>query len=144
MKKIVIAAALLIGAVSFSAIAQEAKTSQADDLKVGASVPGDAKRRPRRRIGRRSRKEGPYVIRLKFPAGYKVAPHSHPNDENVTVISGNVPLRYGRQVRRDQGDGAKARWICPGTQRDRAFRLGEPGNRYSAPRHGPAEPYLRE
>ena len=33
-------------------------------------------------------KEGLFVLRLKFPAGYSVAPHSHPVDEVVTVISG--------------------------------------------------------
>ena len=35
-------------------------------------------------------KEGMYVIRLKAPAGYKVMPHSHPFDENVT---GNYQLK---------------------------------------------------
>jgi quercetin dioxygenase-like cupin family protein len=32
--------------------------------------------------------EGLFVLRLKFPAGYSVAPHAHPVDEVVTVISG--------------------------------------------------------
>jgi quercetin dioxygenase-like cupin family protein len=32
--------------------------------------------------------EGYFVLRLKFPAGYRVAPHTHPVDEVVTVISG--------------------------------------------------------
>jgi quercetin dioxygenase-like cupin family protein len=35
-------------------------------------------------------KEGMFTIRLKFPAGYKVAPHHHASDELVTVISGHV------------------------------------------------------
>src|SRR5438067_11000663 len=34
------------------------------------------------------RKAGPYVMRVKFPDGYKVPPHWHPVDENVTVIRG--------------------------------------------------------
>jgi quercetin dioxygenase-like cupin family protein len=33
-------------------------------------------------------KEGLFVLRLKFPEGYSVAPHTHPVDEIVTVISG--------------------------------------------------------
>jgi quercetin dioxygenase-like cupin family protein len=33
-------------------------------------------------------KQGLFVLRLKFPAGYRVAPHTHPVDEVVTVISG--------------------------------------------------------
>lgn len=38
---------------------------------------------------------GPFVIRLKMPAGYKIAPHWHPTDENVTVISGTFSLGMG-------------------------------------------------
>lgn len=38
---------------------------------------------------------GPYTIRLKLPAGYKIAPHWHPTDENVTVISGMFSLGMG-------------------------------------------------
>src|SRR5262249_20058888 len=33
-------------------------------------------------------KEGLFVLRLKFPKGYRVAPHRHPVSEVVTVISG--------------------------------------------------------
>src|SRR5689334_22925476 len=32
--------------------------------------------------------EGPFVVRFKFPAGYHIAPHTHPKTERVTVISG--------------------------------------------------------
>jgi len=42
-------------------------------------------------------KPGPYVIRLKIPAGYKIAPHWHPTDENVTVISGTFALGMGEK-----------------------------------------------
>ena len=38
---------------------------------------------------------GPYAIRLKIPAGYKVAPHWHPTDESVTVLSGTFSLGMG-------------------------------------------------
>src|SRR5262245_26281416 len=38
---------------------------------------------------------GPFTIRLKLPAGYKIAPHWHPTDENVTVISGTFALGMG-------------------------------------------------
>ena len=30
----------------------------------------------------------PFTIRLQMPDGYKIAPHTHPTDEHVTVISG--------------------------------------------------------
>ena len=39
-------------------------------------------------------KEGMFAIRIQFPAGYKVPPHSHPMDEVVSVKSGG-PLTYG-------------------------------------------------
>jgi hypothetical protein len=40
-------------------------------------------------------KEGSYVIRMKAPGGYKVGPHVHPNDENVTVLSGMFHIGFG-------------------------------------------------
>src|SRR3954464_307552 len=38
---------------------------------------------------------GPYTVRLKLPAGYKIAPHWHPTDENVTVLAGTFSLGMG-------------------------------------------------
>jgi quercetin dioxygenase-like cupin family protein len=40
-------------------------------------------------------KSGPVTLRLKMPAGYVIAPHWHPTDERVTVISGHVGLGMG-------------------------------------------------
>jgi len=40
---------------------------------------------------------GDFTIRLKMPDGYKVAPHTHPNRENVTVISGTLKFGMGDQ-----------------------------------------------
>lgn len=40
---------------------------------------------------------GPFVIRIKVPAGYKIAPHWHPTDEHVTVISGTFALGMGEK-----------------------------------------------
>lgn len=38
---------------------------------------------------------GDYTIRLKMPDGYKVAPHTHPQRENVTVLSGTLKVGMG-------------------------------------------------
>ena len=54
-------------------------------------------------------KEGSYVIRMKAPAGYKVGPHVHPNDENVTVLSGMFHIGFG-----DTFDESKAHVVKPG------------------------------
>jgi hypothetical protein len=40
-------------------------------------------------------KPGPFVMRLSAPAGYKVAPHSHAQAENVTVLSGQFMVGMG-------------------------------------------------
>ena len=38
---------------------------------------------------------GDYTVRLKMPAGYKIAPHWHPKRENVTVLSGTLKVGMG-------------------------------------------------
>ena len=40
-------------------------------------------------------KAGPFVIRLQLPKGYKVAPHTHSQAENVTVMSGSFMVGMG-------------------------------------------------
>jgi quercetin dioxygenase-like cupin family protein len=44
--------------------------------------------------------KGPFVMRVDFPAGFTVAPHHHPTDEYVTVISGNMSIGMGNHVDR--------------------------------------------
>jgi quercetin dioxygenase-like cupin family protein len=41
--------------------------------------------------------EGMFVIRVKFPANYRVPPHTHPVDEIVTVISGEFNIGMGEE-----------------------------------------------
>jgi uncharacterized RmlC-like cupin family protein len=53
---------------------------------------------------------GDFTIRLKMPAGYKIAPHWHPKRENVTVISGNFKVGMG-----DKWDDAKMATFAPGS-----------------------------
>jgi hypothetical protein len=40
-------------------------------------------------------KEGPFVVRIKFPDGYRVLPHTHPKRERVTVLSGTLYIGMG-------------------------------------------------
>lgn len=42
--------------------------------------------------------QGSYVLRLKMPAGYKIAAHNHPTTEYVTVISGTFHLGMGDKL----------------------------------------------
>jgi quercetin dioxygenase-like cupin family protein len=43
-------------------------------------------------------KPGPYTIRLKFPKGFKIAPHTHPDSREVTILSGVYSTGYGEKV----------------------------------------------
>jgi hypothetical protein len=50
-----------------------------------------------------------FVIRAKLPDGYRVAPHWHPTDENLVVLSGSLALGMG-----DTFDEASMKAIGPG------------------------------
>ena len=45
-------------------------------------------------------KEGPFVLRLKFPGGFVIPPHRHSKDEFVTVISGGFAVGSGEKLDR--------------------------------------------
>ena len=55
-------------------------------------------------------KEGPFVLRLKFPAGFVVPPHRHSKDELVTVISGRCAIASGEKL-----DRASMKTLAPGS-----------------------------
>jgi quercetin dioxygenase-like cupin family protein len=38
-----------------------------------------------------------FAIRVQLPSGYKIAPHWHPTDEHVTVLSGTFSLGMGEK-----------------------------------------------
>ena len=45
----------------------------------------------------------PYTVRLKFPANYAIPAHSHPTDENVTVVSGELFMGMGNELDKKSG-----------------------------------------
>ena len=49
-----------------------------------------------------------FVIRLRMPAGYRIARHWHPGDEHVTVLEGSLTLDMG------EGDKAHSATFGPG------------------------------
>ena len=55
-------------------------------------------------------KDGPFVMRLWFPDGFKIAPHTHPKVERITVISGTFNLGMGETF-----DASKTREMPVGT-----------------------------
>jgi hypothetical protein len=40
-------------------------------------------------------KKAPFTLRLKMPAGFKIPPHWHSNDEQLTIIAGTLILHMG-------------------------------------------------
>jgi len=40
-------------------------------------------------------KAAPFMVLVKFPAGYKLGPHTHPGTEHATILSGSIRLGYG-------------------------------------------------
>ena len=95
----VCAAAILIIAVH--GVAQETRSQHtvltSADVKWGAPPPVLSKGAMFAVISGDPSKAGPFVIRLKVPAGYKIAPHWHPTDEHVTVISGTFAVGMGEK-----------------------------------------------
>lgn len=55
-------------------------------------------------------KDGVFVMRLKLPAGFRIAPHTHPKPEIVTVISGAFHVGMGKDV-----DDSKMQRLSPGS-----------------------------
>jgi quercetin dioxygenase-like cupin family protein len=55
-------------------------------------------------------KEGLFAMRLKLPKGYRIAPHTHPKPEIVTVISGTFRLGLG-----EKADDGKAKAMPAGS-----------------------------
>lgn len=55
-------------------------------------------------------KEGMFALRIKVPKGYRLAPHTHPRPELVTLISGRLSLGLGQTI-----DRAKTQALPPGS-----------------------------
>lgn len=47
-------------------------------------------------------KEGLFALRIKFPSGYVIPPHTHPQPEVATVISGTFRLGMGEKADRSK------------------------------------------
>lgn len=46
-------------------------------------------------------KKEPFTLRLRLPDGLALAPHTHPEDERVTVLEGTLHLAQGEEFSRD-------------------------------------------
>jgi quercetin dioxygenase-like cupin family protein len=105
---------LSLVAVGVLGQAQEPKSTHialtAADVKWGPPPPSLSKEAQFAVVSGDPTKAGPFVIRLRFPAGFKVAPHWHPTDEHVTVLSGTMALGMGEKF-----DSAKMKNLSAGS-----------------------------
>lgn len=112
MRKTLMCAAFVAAVVGLVA-AQAVKTSHvvvtAPEIKWGEPPPVFEKGASFAVISGDPGKGGLFVVRLKMPAGYKIAPHWHPTDEHVTVLSGTFALGMGEKF-----DKAAAKEIAAG------------------------------
>jgi quercetin dioxygenase-like cupin family protein len=108
MRRTLVLASLAVFSVPLGAAAQDHHaTIQAGDLKWSAPA-AYAKGAQLAVIRGDPTKEGMYVVRLKVPAGFKIAAHTHPNDENVTVLSGSFNVGTGDKLDESKGMQIKA------------------------------------
>jgi hypothetical protein len=93
-RRLIAFAFVLAGA--HAAIADDMKMPiNSGDLKWGPAPPALPKGAEITVLSGDPSKDGPFVLRLKMPSGYKVPAHSHPTDESATVISGNFHIGMG-------------------------------------------------
>jgi quercetin dioxygenase-like cupin family protein len=109
MKQLVAITGLAIVALlPLGATADEFIVGQPGSLKWGAAPPALPKGAQMAILFGDPAKEGQFVYRLKVPAGTKVPAHTHPNDENVTVLSGTFHIGTGDKLDETKGEALKA------------------------------------
>ena len=85
-----------IATVGAAAFAQEMHPPiNADEVKWGPAPPNIPAGAQIAVLAGNPTLHGPYVVRLKMPAKYKVPAHYHPKDETVTAISGDFHVGMG-------------------------------------------------
>ena len=89
---------LLVGLAALLAGSGAQSQVNPSALKWGPAPPGLPKGAQATVLSGNPDKAGLFTIRLRFPAGYAVAPHHHPSDELVTVIQGRVLLGMGSKA----------------------------------------------
>lgn len=93
-------AALAVFALSGGSVAQ-AQTHVMQNLSATAWGPGPPALPPGAQLAVLSgdpTAAGPFAVRVKFPANYTIPAHSHPGDENVTVVAGRLFMGMGDKV----------------------------------------------
>jgi quercetin dioxygenase-like cupin family protein len=100
--KAVALATAILGGLAGSPSAQGGSESgtfvNPGDIKWGAAPPSLPKGVKLAVLQGDPGKAGPFVIRLMVPAGYKIQPHWHSQDESLTVIAGTFYFGTGDEI----------------------------------------------
>jgi hypothetical protein len=91
-RTLTLAVAALLGVMAGTAQAQKAK------LTWGPAPPFFPAGAQFALVGGDPGKTGPYEVQLSMPDGYTIAPHWHPTDEHVTVVSGHFHYGMGDRI----------------------------------------------
>jgi len=123
-----VVSALILACLPAAALAMdEHVVQQPDTLKWGAAPPALPPGSEVAVLYGDPSSTGPYAVRVRMPADYKVPPHTHPTAENVTVISGTLNMGLGTTL-----DTAKSEAMGPG-----AFARMDKGVQHYAFSSGP-------
>src|SRR5829696_6604450 len=103
-------AAAIFGAITQAQAQAHHTVVHGDEVKWGPAPPSLPPGAQAAVLLGRPAKEGPFVLRLKFPSGFTVPPHRHSKDEYVTVISGKFGIGASEKL-----DRAAAQQLSPGS-----------------------------
>ncbi len=105
MKTSVLVSALILASLPAASLAMdEHAVMQPDALKWGAAPPALPPGSEVAVLAGDPGADGSYVVRVRMPANYTVPPHTHPTDENVTVISGALHFAMGATLDKSKGE----------------------------------------
>jgi len=103
--------ALGVVALAFAAtagFAEDMTVATANSLKWGPAPPALPKGAQLAVLVGDPGSNGPYVVRVKVPAGYTVPAHNHPNAENLTIVPGTFNVGMGDRVDKKHAQVLKA------------------------------------
>jgi hypothetical protein len=107
--KVALALSMLVLATAPKGAKPEAVSITPEALKFGAAPPTLPAGAELAVLHGDPAKKADFAVRLKLPDGYKLPPHWHSNDEQLTIVSGTFLMAMG-----DKFDPAAAEALGPG------------------------------
>jgi hypothetical protein len=101
-------AALLASTAAWTADTPGQIYMNASEVKWGAAPPVFPKGAKMAVLEGDPGKEGPFVARLMMPANYRIPPHWHSKDEDLTIVSGTFYLAEGDKLETKHAHAMKA------------------------------------